>query len=95
MGPIHREPAIKISNLHKAYDGANDGCELHFGTSRQHETRNKRSKNHHRPLLEQGPAHRTGEIRFRLTKGTIVGDQTGSVGHDETLRVNLGRLPRR
>jgi serine/threonine protein kinase len=38
---------------------------------------------------------RLNEIRFRLTKGTIVGDQTGSVGHDETLRVNLGRLPRR
>src|SRR5580692_3358009 len=90
MGAICREPAIKISNLHKAYDGANDGCELHFGTSRQHETRNKRSKSHDRSLLEQGPAHRAGEVRFRVTKGTFVGDKTGSVGHDETLRLNLG-----
>ena len=69
---------------------ADDGCELHFGTSRQHETRNKRSKNHDRAVLEQGPAHCAGEIRFRLTKGTFVGDQTGSVGHDETLCLNLG-----
>jgi hypothetical protein len=40
--------------------------------------------------LEQGPAHRAGEVRFRVTKGTFVGDKTGSVGHDETLRLNLG-----
>jgi hypothetical protein len=78
------------SRLKSTGGQADDGCELHFGTSRQHETRNTRSENHHRALLEQEPVHRAGEIRFRLTKGTFVGDQTGSVGHDETLCLNLG-----
>jgi hypothetical protein len=72
---------------------ADDGCELHLGTSRQYETRNKRSKNHHRAVLEQGPAHCAGEIGFRFTKGTFVADQTGSVGHDETMRLNLLDFP--
>jgi hypothetical protein len=34
-----------------------------------------------------------GEIRFRLTKGTFVGDQAGSVRHAETLRLNLSGFP--
>jgi len=55
-----------------------------------HETRNKRSTSHDRPVLEQEPAHRAGEIRFRLTKGAFVGNQTGSVGNDKTLCLNLG-----
>ena len=73
------------SRLKLTGDQGDDGCESHFGTSQQHETRNKRSTSHDRPVLEQEPAYRAGQIRFRFRKRTIVGDQTGTVGHDETL----------
>ena len=82
--PRREKRLPRTSRLKSTGGQADDGYELHFGTSRQHETRNKRSKNHYRSLLEQGPAQRAGEIGFRLTKGTFVGDQTGSVGHDVT-----------
>ena len=73
-----REKRLSRPSCLKSTGGqADDGCELHFGTSRPNETRNKRSKSHDRSLLEQGPAHRAGEIRFRLRKGMFVGDQTG------------------
>jgi hypothetical protein len=91
--PNAKNASQDLARLKSTGGHADDGCELHFGTSRQHETRNKRSQSHDCSLLEQGPAHRTGEIRFRLTKGTFVGDQTGSIGHDETLCLNPGWLP--
>jgi len=39
--------------------------------------------------LEQEPAHRAGKICLRLKKGTFVGDQTRTVGLDETPCLNL------
>jgi hypothetical protein len=62
-----------------------DGCESHFGTSQQDETGNKRPTSHDRTVLEQEPAYRAGQIRFRPTERPFVGNQTGTIGHDETL----------
>jgi ribosomal protein S5 len=39
--------------------------------------------------LEQESAHGAGKIRFRLRKGTVVGDQTGTVGLNEKSGLNL------
>ncbi len=89
--PNAKKRLPRTSRLKSTGGQADDGCELHLGTSRQHETRNKRSKNHYRSLLEQGPAQRAGEIVVSaLRKETFVGESNGSIGHGETLCLNPG-----
>ena len=50
--PNEKNASPRPSRLKSNGGQADDGCKLHFGTSRQHETRNKRSKSHDRAVLE-------------------------------------------
>ncbi len=79
----------------KAYDHGDDGCKLHFGPPHQHEARNQRSKNSDRPVLDQEPAYRAGQVCSRVTARAFDANQARIVGYGQTLRlVSLSRFVR-